>query len=188
MAVILLGGGARSGKSGFALRYVQERFAGGVLVATGEAGDEEMRDRIARHKADRGPFWRTVEEPLDLAGALQREAGRAEAGCAEEAPAEGIVVDCLTLWLSNVLLAPELDEETEIDRLEAVLAGWQGPTLLLVTNEVGCGIVPMNALSRRFRDLAGMLNQRAAVVADEVYWLVFGQPLRIKPSGSAPWA
>ncbi len=173
MAVILLGGGARSGKSGFGLRYVQERFTGGVFVATGEPRDEEMADRIRRHRGERTDFWRTVEEPLDLPGALEREASG-------EAP---ILVDCLTLWLSNVLLDPETDEEFEIVRLEALLDDWKGPTLLLITNEIGCGIVPMNALGRRFRDLAGRMNQRVAAKADEVYWVIFGQPLRLKPGG-----
>lgn len=173
MAVILLGGGARSGKSGFGLRYVEERFRSGVFVATGEAGDDEMAERIRRHQAERGLFWRTVEEPLDLVEALRREASGAEA----------ILVDCLTLWLSNILLAPEVDEDAEIARLQSLLADWQGPTLVLITNEVGCGLVPMEALSRRFRDLAGMMNQRFAASADEVYWVVFGQPLRIKPGG-----
>lgn len=174
MGVILLGGGARSGKSAFGLRYVQERFAGGVFVATGEAGDQEMADRIARHRDERGPFWRTVEEPVDLAGALEREA-------AGSAP---ILVDCLTLWLSNILLAPAVDEEAEVARLQSLLDRWQGPPLILITNEVGCGIVPMHELSRRFRDLAGTMNQRFAAAADEVYWVVFGQPLRIKPAGA----
>ncbi|MBI1352901.1 MAG: bifunctional adenosylcobinamide kinase/adenosylcobinamide-phosphate guanylyltransferase [Acidobacteria bacterium] len=182
MAVILLGGGARSGKSSYGLRYVEQRFASGVFVATGEAGDDEMRERIERHKAERGPFWRTVEEPLDLAGALRREAETAEA----------ILVDCLTLWLSNVLLDPAGDEEVRIDELVGLLRGWDGPTMALVTNEVGCGIVPMNELSRRFRDLAGAMNQRVAEVADEVYWLAFGLPLRLKPQpggaeGGSPW-
>lgn len=172
MAVVLLGGGARSGKSGFGLRYVQERFSSGVFVATGEARDEEMTERIRRHQSERGSFWRTVEEPLDLHGVLQREAQSAAA----------ILVDCLTLWLSNILLDPNVDEAAEIARMQALLSDWRGPTLVLVTNEVGCGIVPMEELSRRFRDLAGKMNQRFAEAADEVYWLVFGQPLRIKPN------
>lgn len=176
MDVVFVGGGARSGKSGFGLRYVQERFDSGVFVATGEAGDDEMAQRIARHRAERGPFWHTVEEPRDLAGVLERES----------AGAEPILVDCLTLWLSNVLLHPELDEEVEVNRLEALLRCWQGPKLVLVTNEVGCGLVPDNALGRRFRDLAGGMNQRFAHLADEVYWMVFGQPLQLKPPGGRP--
>lgn len=173
MDVVLVGGGARSGKSGFGLRYVEERFDRGVFLATAEAGDEEMAERIRRHRAERGPFWRTAEEPLDLAGALEREAS----GC------EPILVDCLTLWLSNILLHPDLDEEAEIDRLEALLRAWRGPMLVLIANEVGCGLVPDNALGRRFRDLAGAMNQRFAQTADEVYWMIFGQPLQLKPAG-----
>lgn len=177
MDVVLVGGGARSGKSGFGLRYVEEQFDRGVFVATAEAGDEEMAERIDRHRAERGSFWRTVEEPLDLGGALEREA-------ADGGP---ILVDCLTLWLSNVLLHPDLDEEAEIDRLEALLRAWRGPKLVLITNEVGCGLVPDNELGRRFRDLAGSMNQRCALAAAEVYWMIFGQPLQLKPAGGR-WA
>lgn len=175
MAVALVGGGARSGKSRFAQGWVERRGAGGIYIATAEARDDEMRARIAKHRADRGKAWRTVEEPLDLANALVHEA---EAG-------DCILVDCLTLWLSNVLLHPDKDAAAEIDRLVSTVEAWAGPDLLLVTNEVGCGIVPENALAREFRDLAGRMNQRVAEAADAVYWVVFGQPLRIKPFGDA---
>lgn len=173
MALVLVGGGARSGKSRFALRYVEERCGGGLFLATAEQRDHEMRERVARHREERGPLWSTREEPLDLAGALAEEASSERA----------IVVDCLTLWLSNVLLSQAHDEEVEIESLAGLLAEWSGPTLVLVANEVGLGIVPDNALARRFRDLAGGLNQRVAEAADQVWWMAFGCPLQLKPGG-----
>ena len=175
MGVILVGGGARSGKSSFAQRLCEERAQSGVFIATGEARDDEMRDRIRRHREDRGEFWRTVEEPLNLVAVLQRE-GRAD---------QVVLVDCLTLWLSNVLLHPERDAQREIDDLASLLGEWHGPDTVLITNEVGCGIVPENALAREFRDLAGRLGQAVARTADEVWWLAFGVPLQIKGAGDA---
>lgn len=166
----LIGGGARSGKSSFAQRRCEEQADHAVFIATGEARDEEMRERIARHRADRGKRWRTVEEPLELVDVLKREA----------AGDQPVLVDCLTLWLSNVLLDRDRDAESEINRLAALLNGWSGPELTLITNEVGLGIVPENALAREFRDLAGRLNQAVARAADEVWWMVFGIPLRVK--------
>ena len=173
MAVVLVGGGARSGKSRFALEYVERRRPNGVFIATAEARDEEMRERIERHRAERAEFWTTVEEPLELASTIG----------AQSATNPSVVIDCLTLWLSNVLLDPARDEEREIARLQQALEDWRGADLVLITNEVGCGIVPENALARRFRDLAGMLNQRVAQAADEVYWMVFGTALAVKPGG-----
>jgi adenosylcobinamide kinase/adenosylcobinamide-phosphate guanylyltransferase len=170
---VLVGGGARSGKSSFAQRRLEERHDSGLYIATAEPGDEEMRARIAKHRADRGAGWTTLEEPLAVTEALKSEAVSYQC----------VLVDCLTLWLSNVLLHPGKEAEREIDRLTAVLDSWRGPDLALVTNEVGCGIVPENALARDYRDLAGRMNQRVAEAADEVYWTVFGQALRIKPSG-----
>ena len=168
MVVALLGGGARSGKSRFAIEYAERRFERPAFVATAQALDEEMVQRITRHRAERAQHWTTLEEPFDIAGVLHRETHRFD----------GFVVDCLTLWLSNVLLADASRVETEIDRLVAVLAG--GPPTVVVTNEVGCGIVPDNALARRFRDLAGSLNHRVAAIAGEVYWMAFGLPLKIR--------
>jgi adenosylcobinamide kinase/adenosylcobinamide-phosphate guanylyltransferase len=170
---VLVGGGARSGKSSFAQRWCEMRHGGGVYIATAEAADGEMRERIARHRADRGDGWTTVEEPLELVNALQ----------AQESDNQCVLVDCLTLWLSNVLLHPDREAGAEVESLAELLQRWRGPDLVLVTNEVGCGIVPDNELAREFRDLAGRLNQRVAEAADEVYWTVFGQPLRIKPFG-----
>ena len=172
MGIVLVGGGARSGKSRFALEY-SERHGGSLgFLATGEARDEEMRARIERHQQERGSGWMTVEEPLDLAGALAREASRFDL----------LLVDCLTLWLSNVLLHPERDALKELHGLAECLKNWRGPSLVLITNEVGLGIVPENPLAREFRDLAGELNQAVARAADEVYWMVFGVPMTVKGS------
>jgi adenosylcobinamide kinase/adenosylcobinamide-phosphate guanylyltransferase len=158
-------GGARSGKTGYALRTAEARGGSLVMIATAEALDAEMAARIARHRADRGPRWRTLEAPLDLAGAL------GAVGDSEIA-----VVDCLTLWLSNLIHA-ERDLERETDRLVAALGGRE---VALVSNEVGLGIVPDNELARRFRDAAGRLNQRLAAVADRVVFIAAGLPLVIK--------
>lgn len=170
MGVILIGGGARSGKSRFALEHAAEHAERPAFIATGEARDDEMRARITRHQQERGPNWTTIEEPLDLVSVLGREASRFDL----------LLVDCLTLWLSNVLLHPERDARSEISGLSRCLEGWQGPRLLLITNEVGLGIVPENALAREFRDLAGDMNQATARLAEEVYWMVFGVPLMVK--------
>ncbi|MDJ1158794.1 bifunctional adenosylcobinamide kinase/adenosylcobinamide-phosphate guanylyltransferase [Chelatococcus sp. SYSU_G07232] len=160
-------GGARSGKSRYAEEVIRARPAPWIYVATAEAMDAEMETRIARHRAERGAGWETCEAPLDLAGAL----ARAPAGAA-------VLVDCLTLWLTNVLLA-ERDVPAEIDRLVALVAGETRP-LVLVANEVGLGIVPDNALARAFRDHAGILNQRLAAVVDRVVFTVAGVPMVVK--------
>ena len=171
--VVFVTGGARSGKSRFA-QTLAEGWKGRLLyVATGEGRDEEMRRRIAKHREDRGTRWDTREEPLDLAAALQ---GAARPGYG------GGLVDCLTLWTSNLLEEAEGDPETVERRLEdfwAALEAFRG-RLCLVTNEVGLGIVPENALARRFRDLAGRVNQGAAARATEALLVVSGLPLRLK--------
>jgi adenosylcobinamide kinase/adenosylcobinamide-phosphate guanylyltransferase len=161
-------GGARSGKSRFAESLIAALPPSWGYVATAEAGDVEMAERIAAHRARRGPEWQTIEAPRDLAGAL--------ALCVE-IPA---LVDCLTLWLSNLMLA-EADIDAEMGRLEAALALAQHP-VVLVANEVGSGIVPNHPLGRRFRDLQGVLNQRIAARADRVVLMVAGLPLAIKGS------
>lgn len=166
MALILVGGGARSGKSRHALALA-ERHGGRLgFIATAQAFDEEMRERIALHQRDRDPRFETIEAPIDLAGAIA-------AACQD-----AIVVDCLTLWLTNVMLGGlDLTAETAL----FIEAGRRSRSLVIVvTNEVGCGIVPENELARRFRDEAGRLNQRVAEAATEVYWMVFGCPLRVK--------
>jgi adenosylcobinamide kinase/adenosylcobinamide-phosphate guanylyltransferase len=160
-------GGARSGKSLHAEALVTAFAPPWIYVATAEPLDDEMRARIAEHRARRGADWRTVEAPTDLAGAL---AGIRDGGA--------VLVDCLTLWLSNLMLAGA-DVEAESARLEAVLTGIAAP-VVLVSNEVGFGIVPDNALARRFRDAQGRLNQRMAARAARVVLMVAGLPLVVK--------
>ena len=163
--VSLILGGARSGKSGRALALAG---APHVFIATAEALDGEMRDRIALHRAERGESWGLVEEPLELAEAIRVNA------------AEGatLVVDCLTLWLSN-LMHHERDIAVASDGLVAALAAAPG-RVVLVSNEVGMGLVPVNALGRDFRDAQGRLNQRIAGVADHVEFVAAGLPLVLK--------
>ena len=164
---MLVLGGARSGKSRHAEALVTALPPPWFYIATGEPRDNEMAARIAEHRARRGTQWQTVEAPRDLAGVL----AATPAGAA-------VLVDCLTLWLSNVMLAGA-DVDGEIARLERTLAGRGGHTVL-VANEVGLGIVPDNALARRFRDAAGRLNQRLAAAADRVVLLVAGVPVKVK--------
>jgi adenosylcobinamide kinase/adenosylcobinamide-phosphate guanylyltransferase len=162
-------GGARSGKSGHAERLLMERPAPWRYIATAQAYDAEMRARIAAHAARRPAGWITVEEPLDLAGAL--------AAMPEGAP---VLIDCLTLWLTNVMLAPDgRDVEAESLRLAGTLARPRGPWIV-VSNETGLGIVPDNALARRFRDAAGRLNQMVAQKADNVLFMVAGLAMQVK--------
>lgn len=169
---ILIIGGAKSGKSTRALLRTEELGGETVFVATAEARDGEMEDRIARHQAERGERWRTIEEPLAVAAVLDQ----AHAG-------QSLLVDCLTLWLANLMAAADrnddLDEEAEMDRLVASFAACPA-NVVLVANEVGQGIVPLNAMVRRYRDLAGRLNQLAAAAADEVWLVAAGLPLRLK--------
>jgi adenosylcobinamide kinase/adenosylcobinamide-phosphate guanylyltransferase len=160
-------GGARSGKSRHAEALVREAGpAPWSYVATAQAFDAEMAERIARHRFDRGGGWITVEAPHDLAAAVE---------ALDTAPA---LVDCLTLWVSNRLLA-EADVEAETPRLVRALRARTGATVV-VSNEVGLGIVPDNALSRRFRDAAGRLHQALAAEADRVHLVVAGLPVVVK--------
>ncbi|RJX31448.1 MAG: bifunctional adenosylcobinamide kinase/adenosylcobinamide-phosphate guanylyltransferase [Desulfarculus sp.] len=169
---VLVLGGAKSGKSAYAQALAQSWGGRLVYVATGQAGDEEMAQRIARHQARRGPAWQTLEEPLALEQALRGADG----------PGAVLLVDCLTLWLSNLMLASGLDDAALQERF-AALCG-QLPSLkartILVANEVGLGIVPENALARRFRDQAGSLNQQLAVACDRVVLITAGLPLALK--------
>jgi adenosylcobinamide kinase/adenosylcobinamide-phosphate guanylyltransferase len=166
MSVTLVLGGARSGKSRYAEGLVSALPAPWVYVATGQAGDGEMRERIAEHQKRRGPNWVTREAPLRLAEAIT------------EAGGQPVLVDCLTLWVSNLMHA-EQDVGTACDELNRVLAQRQAETIL-VSNEVGLGIVPMNALARRFRDEAGRVNQRLANIAGRVVFMVAGLPMIVK--------
>jgi adenosylcobinamide kinase / adenosylcobinamide-phosphate guanylyltransferase len=163
-------GGARSGKS----RYAESLIAAlpspwrppWAYIATAEAGDDEMAERIAVHRARRGSSWETIEAPRDLAGALQ--------SCRHRP----VLVDCLTLWLSNLMLA-SVDIDAETAQLERVVAATGAP-IVLVANEVGYGLVPDHPLGRRFRDLQGVLNQRIAARAARVVLVVAGLPLAVK--------
>jgi adenosyl cobinamide kinase/adenosyl cobinamide phosphate guanylyltransferase len=159
-------GGARSGKSRYAEGLIAVLPPPWAYIATAEAGDHEMAVRIRTHRARRGPSWRTIEAPRDLTAAL--------AAC-ERMP---VLVDCLTLWLSNLMLA-DADVNAEVGRLEEALAATVAP-VVLVANEVGSGIVPDHALGRKFRDLQGLLNQRIAARADRVVLMVAGLPLALK--------
>lgn len=166
--IILVLGGARSGKSAYALACVERERGGWIYLATAEPGDKEMAARIAEHRARRGSRWTTLEEPLDLAGALARVAG----------PDRAILVDCLTLWLSN-LMAAGRDVEGESRRLAETLPSVRG-RVVLVSNEVGLGIVPDNAEARTFRDHAGRLHQMVAARADQVVFVAAGLPVVVK--------
>lgn len=161
-------GGARSGKSRYAESLVTALPPPWLYVATAEAGDSEMVARVAAHQARRGPSWTTIETPRNVAETL---------GTHADTPT---LVDCLTLWLSNVMLA-DADVDAEIEQLDGALARAAAP-IVLVANEVGFGIVPDSALGRRFRDLQGLLNQRIAARADRVVLVVAGLPLTLKGS------
>ncbi|SOD95098.1 bifunctional adenosylcobinamide kinase/adenosylcobinamide-phosphate guanylyltransferase [Caenispirillum bisanense] len=168
--VTLVLGGARSGKSRLAEAMVRASGAArATYVATAQAWDDEMAERISVHRERRDAFWRTVEEPLDLAGLLPRVP-----------PGEPVLVDCLTLWLTNQMLsAPDIDPEYAIDALIGALGRTFAP-LVLVSNEVGLGIVPDTPLGRSFRDLAGRLNQMVSEAADRVIFTAAGVPLILK--------
>ena len=166
MSIVLIGGGSRSGKSSYALTLARESGQRRGFLATAQVFDDEMRQRIAQHQQERGPDFVTIEEPLDLAQVI----------LTQQQALDVLVIDCLTLWLSNLMLSGQVPS---FDTWIGVAA--ESPMrCILVTNEVGCGIVPDNALARRFRDLAGVLNQKAAARASAVYWMIFGTPLRIK--------
>ena len=165
--MILVGGGSRSGKTRFALDLAAGLGSRLLFVATAELLDEEMRCRAAAHQAERGARFDTVEAPRELPQAVREHGGRYDA----------VVIDCLTLWVSNLMLGGVEDLRPHGDDLAAACSG---RPVVLVTNEVGSGIVPENALARRFRDEAGWMNQRMAAAADTVYWVVFGCPLKVK--------
>jgi adenosylcobinamide kinase / adenosylcobinamide-phosphate guanylyltransferase len=166
--VTLVLGGARSGKSQYAERLVEVSATGGTYCATAEPGDAEMAERIAAHRARRGAFWRTVEVPLALAQTITTETAR-------ERP---LLVDCLTLWLSNLLLAGKY-ADAAVAALCGALREAEG-AVVLVSNEVGMGLVPETPLGRRFRDAAGRLNQDVAALADRVVFVAAGLPLALK--------
>lgn len=165
---LLVLGGARSGKSRHAQALAEASGGELVFIATAQAFDGEMTDRIARHRADRDRRWRTVEAPLALAEAI----------AAADRPDTTLLVDCLTLWASNLLLA---DADTDAAATTLVRAiEHTNARIVLVSNEVGFGIVPDNALARRFRDVAGLLNQRVAASVSQVDFVIAGLPQRLK--------
>ncbi len=166
---ILITGGARSGKSALAERLALKPTGTAVYIATAEAKDAEMSDRIAQHRARRGTAWTDIHAPIDLVQALRRSDG--------ETPR---LVDCLTLWLTNLMLS-DADWRTAGDALASEIKQQTAP-VVIVTNEVGGGIVPEHKLAREFRDAAGWLNQTIAQAVDEVWLSVAGYPVKVKPN------
>ena len=168
--VIFVTGGAKSGKSSFVLSEAAKHEGKKAFIATAEALDDEMKKRIEKHKAERGEGWDTYEEPLRIAETVAGLAGRYDF----------IVLDCLTLWLSNAMHRG-VDIELEIENFLNILRHKkQDSYIYIVSNEVGTGIVPENKLAREFRDLAGTMNQKVAGVSDEVFMIVAGIPVKIK--------
>jgi len=171
MSLTLITGGARSGKSSFAQQRASAHQGSVLFLATAEARDDDMAARIAKHQAERPDHWRTLEEPVYVARAL-----------AGAAPAALVLLDCVTLWVTNLLLREGATWEQAHAELDALLAWYraQSADLVVVTNEVGLGIVPADPLSRTFRDWLGLFNQRLAAEADVVYLMVSGLPVEVK--------
>ena len=164
--IVYVTGGARSGKSSFAERLAANSGEHVTYLATAQAFDDEMRERIERHRIDRPAHWPTLEEPLKVPQALAELQGV-------------ILLDCLSLWVSNLVLAG-LEDAAILEQVDLLLEAASSRTLIIVSNEVGSGIVPDNALARRYRDLLGWANQKAAAAASEAYLLISGLPLRLK--------
>ncbi len=169
MTSFLITGGSRSGKSRYALELAKSAKKP-FYVATGWAGDDEMADRISKHRKERGKHWSTIETKTDIASAIEK---------AERKGADYIIVDCLTLWVSNMMFE-KTNIEKELRKTIAVIKSKRKAVLVFVTNEVGSGIVPGDKISREFRDAAGLVNQKIAAAADNVVLTVCGQPLYIK--------
>ncbi|MBW2147577.1 MAG: bifunctional adenosylcobinamide kinase/adenosylcobinamide-phosphate guanylyltransferase [Deltaproteobacteria bacterium] len=169
--IIFITGGCRSGKSRFALDCANQHSFKKLFLATCEVRDEEMAWRVESHKKMRGPEWQTIEEPIEIVDQIRRHADKAEV----------ILLDCITLWLSNLLTQWNNDHKImdEIDKLIDTMKHIHN-SLIIVSNEVGMGIVPVDPLSRRFRDLSGMINQKIAAVADTVVFMVSGIPVFLK--------
>jgi adenosylcobinamide kinase / adenosylcobinamide-phosphate guanylyltransferase len=174
VSLVFLLGGARSGKTALALELA--RSAGGPvsIIATGEAGDEEMAERIERHRAERPPTWLTIEEPLELENAI-----------ATVDDAHVLVIDCLTLWVANLLARGDSDESVEQEgRSAAMRAGARAALTVAVSNEVGLGVVPVAELGRRYRDVLGRVNTAWANAASEAAFVVAGRVLQLRSAGS----
>ena len=171
--IIFIMGGARSGKSTYALKDASTVSGNKAYIATAEALDEEMRERIEKHKKQRGTDWDTYEEPLRIAEVIQETEGKYTA----------IVIDCLTLWLSNIMHSGFNITQEITNLIEILRVSHHTSRIYIVSNEVGMGIVPENDMARGFRDIAGILNQKVAEVSDEVYLLVAGIPIHIKGKG-----
>ena len=167
MALVLLLGGARSGKSAMAVRLASDSQAPVTFIATASAGDDEMAERIRRHRESRPAVWKTVEAALDVLGPIRATAA-----------GEFIVIDCLTLWVANLLGEGAGAAEIESAAAE-MLRALRARDCVVVTNEVGLGIVPDNALARSYRDTLGRVNAEWAALADEAYFVVAGRPLRL---------
>jgi adenosylcobinamide kinase/adenosylcobinamide-phosphate guanylyltransferase len=169
--MILITGGCRSGKSRFALDYANQHFSKKIYLATCEALDQEMAQRIEHHKKMRGPEWHTIEEPIEISDQIKLHGDEVEV----------ILLDCITLWLSNLLMRRKDDAEIveEISRFIDTIKEKQ-TSLILVSNEVGLGIVPEDPLGRRFRDLSGMANQKIAEAVNKVILMVSGIPILLK--------
>lgn len=161
-------GGARSGKSALAEKLARESGLLLHYIATGQAWDAEMRERIGQHQNRRGPEWTTIEAPIELTCAITPL----------DFDDNAILIDCLTLWVTNLMMA-ERDLHEAFERLASAIAGAKAH-IFIVSNEVGLGIVPDNAMARAFRDHAGRLHQKIAAVADEVYFVAAGLPLKMK--------
>jgi len=169
--IVLIIGGCRSGKSGHAL-HLADQFAGHKnFIATCVPLDKEMEQRVSHHQKQRNPNWKTLDVPLLLPEAIRENSG----------PGQVILVDCLTLWINNLLMENDDPEniDTTVEQLARSLENAECP-VILVSNEVGTGIVPENRLARLFRDIAGFANQKIAVCADRVIWMVAGIPVEIK--------
>jgi adenosylcobinamide kinase / adenosylcobinamide-phosphate guanylyltransferase len=163
-------GGARSGKSSWALRYTEEHYRSYLYLATAEVRDEEMAERVRWHQASRGPQWNLLEEPLEISETLISKCTSAEA----------VLVDCLTIWLSNVMLNKGEDDIVPYQEHLLDVLSLRRRAIILVANEVGGGVVPDSALGRKFRDHAGLLNQKIAALADKVIFMIAGLPWFIK--------
>lgn len=164
-------GGTRSGKSSFAQRLALERGVNVLFVATAEPGDAEMAVRISKHREERSDVWRTIEEPKGVARAISA------AG-----PTHIVLLDCVTLWVSNLLLETGSTFEGALSELEALLSWYHAnkAELIVVSNEVGLGIVPADEVSRAYTDWLGRFNQRLAAEADAVYFMIAGMPVELK--------